>query len=185
MRMYFVLPVLGAAVFAATPQVVAQPAPTLLKATLRPHSEAIRAVDHALFEASAAGDLDRIESLLEDGADADAVLSGDGSPLIAAARNGHVSAVDRLLDAGADPNLGVPGDGTPLTNASAYGRDEVVRQLVRAGALGSGRPDAENERVFVRPGTPIPPSLDSTNDANRVWLPILRAINWSTEILLV
>ncbi|MEO1233869.1 MAG: ankyrin repeat domain-containing protein [Myxococcota bacterium] len=134
MKMHFVLPILGAAVFAGTPQVVAQSGSSLLQANLRPEPEEIRAVDQALFEAAEEGDLERIESLLAKGADADAVISGDGSPLIAAARHGHAAAVERLLDAGADPNLGVPGDGTPLINASAHGREDVIRQLVRGGA---------------------------------------------------
>ncbi len=77
------------------------------------------------------GDLARCRALLDAGANVNAALDGDGSPLIAAARKGHVAAVRLLLDRGADPNMGVAGDGNPLIMAAREGHVERRRAAAR------------------------------------------------------
>jgi ankyrin repeat protein len=104
------------------------------------------ALNNALFEAAEDGDVSQIDDLLRSGADVNAVIRGDGTPLIAAARKGHFEAVRYLLDRGAGPNLPAPGDGNPSIVAAANGHFDVVRLLLDRGAdpnaavIGDGNP---------------------------------------------
>jgi beta-lactamase regulating signal transducer with metallopeptidase domain/ankyrin repeat protein len=91
-------------------------------------------LDVALMEAAEKGDLAAMERLLERGAKADAVMPGDGSPLIGAARRGRLEAIKRLLAAGANVNRGVEGDGSALIAAAREGHLEAVRLLLDGGA---------------------------------------------------
>ena len=59
-----------------------------------------------------------MRALLDRGAQVNAVVDGDGSPLICAAREGHLDIVRLLLEHGADVNLAGPGDGNPLIMAA-------------------------------------------------------------------
>ena len=91
-------------------------------------------LDRALVEAAEAGDVEDVSSLLASGANLNAAVDGDGSPLIAAARQGHLSLVTMLLDRGADPNLAVPGDGNALIMAAREGHVDIVTLLLDRGA---------------------------------------------------
>jgi bla regulator protein blaR1 len=93
-----------------------------------------RALDRALFEAAQEGDLEAVNELINDGANVNAAIEGDGSPLIGAAQSEDIEIVKRLLDAGADPNLAVPGDGCPLIHAAARGQTAMVTLLLDRGA---------------------------------------------------
>ncbi len=93
-----------------------------------------RALDTELYEAANDGDYAGVRELVEGGANANAVIDGDGSPLIGAARSGKISIAQYLLDHGADPNQPVPGDGSPLIVASAFGRLDQVALLISRGA---------------------------------------------------
>jgi len=97
-------------------------------------SRAATALDKALYEAAEGGDLRDIEELLKNGASVNAVLRGDGTPLLGAARKGRLDAVTLLLSRGADPNVTVPGDGTALTAAAAGGHGDIVSLLLNRGA---------------------------------------------------
>ena len=59
-------------------------------------------LDVALYEAAADGDMESITKLLDAGADVNAAIGGDGSPLIGAAREDRPDAVRLLLDRGFD-----------------------------------------------------------------------------------
>ena len=93
-----------------------------------------RALDRALYEAAEAGDPKEVDEILVAGANPNAAIPGDGSPLIAAARSGVLPIVERLVTMGADPNMPVPGDGSPLIMAAAHGHLNVVRYLLDHGA---------------------------------------------------
>ena len=93
------------------------------------------AFERGMVEAAADGDLTGVTKFLDAGADVNATVDGDGSPLIAAAREGHMSLVRFLLQRGADPNLGVPGDGNPLIMAAREGHAEIVGLLLAQGAM--------------------------------------------------
>ena len=99
-----------------------------------PRSASLHRLDTGLYEAAGEGDLPGIDELLGQGANVDAELLGDGSPLIAAARNGHLAAVRALLDRGANPNLAVPGDGNALIAAAGRDYTDVVALLLDRGA---------------------------------------------------
>ena len=97
-------------------------------------NRAARALDVALLEAADQADLRGVNELLAAGANINAVILGDGSPLIAAARSNELAVVRVLLDKGADPNLTVPGDGSPLIQASGRGAFDVAKLLIDRGA---------------------------------------------------
>ena len=91
-------------------------------------------LDRALYEAALDGDTDAVLDLLSKGANVNAPVPGDGSPLIGAVRSGNPAAVALLLDRGANPDLGVPGDGSALIAAAAGGRIDIVEMLLARGA---------------------------------------------------
>lgn len=105
-------------------------------------------LDQALFEAADEGALDDISALIAAGANVNAGLLGDGSPLIAAARSGHLDSVRLLLDHGADSNLIVDGDGSPLIMAAREGHVEIVELLLsRSARIDQVAPDDENALI--------------------------------------
>lgn len=130
----------GVAAWAAQPAQVVQQTPQTA------NRAAARHLSQPLFEAVRARDLAAVRELLALGANANAVLPGDGSPLIEAARRGESQIVQALLTAGADPNLAVRGDGAPLIQASLSGHLDIVQALVARGA---------NVEIFV-PGDETP-----------------------------
>jgi beta-lactamase regulating signal transducer with metallopeptidase domain/ankyrin repeat protein len=95
----------------------------------------VRAIDRALVWAAAEGDVQGVNDMIVAGANVNATIEGDGSPLIAAARGGALEIVRLLLDRGADANLAVPGDGNPLIAAAREGRAAIVELLLQRGAL--------------------------------------------------
>jgi beta-lactamase regulating signal transducer with metallopeptidase domain len=104
------------------------------RGNVRPGERRARALDQELYEAALAGDLDGVKEMVEAGANANAVIQGDGSPLIAAARSGNIQIAQYLLDHGANANEPVPGDGSPLIVAAQNGRIDQVVLLVQRGA---------------------------------------------------
>ncbi len=100
----------------------------------RPGERRARALDQELYEAAMAGDYAGVREMVEAGANANAVIEGDGSPLIGAARSGHMQIAQYLLDHGASANQPVPGDGSPLIAAAQRGRLDQVALLVQRGA---------------------------------------------------
>jgi beta-lactamase regulating signal transducer with metallopeptidase domain len=94
----------------------------------------LRALDRELVEAADSGDLDDVKDLIDAGANIDASVDGDGSPLIAASRANRLAVVVELLNRGADVNLAVSGDGNPLIAAASAGADKIVDFLLSRGA---------------------------------------------------
>jgi beta-lactamase regulating signal transducer with metallopeptidase domain/ankyrin repeat protein len=88
----------------------------------------------ALVQAIADGDRDSAVALINDGADIDRVVLGDGSPLIVAARTADLSLVNLLLERGAQVDIAVRGDGSPLIAASNSGNLAIMTALVERGA---------------------------------------------------
>ena len=100
----------------------------------RPGERRARALDVELYEAANDGDYTGVREMVEAGANANAVIDGDGSPLIGAARSGKMLIAQYLLDHGADANQPVPGDGSPLIVAAQLGRLDLVALLIQRGA---------------------------------------------------
>ncbi|HWS73394.1 MAG TPA: ankyrin repeat domain-containing protein, partial [Thermoanaerobaculia bacterium] len=88
----------------------------------------------AIVNAAGAGDVDAIDRLLRAGADIDANLPGDGTPLLVASKRGQRTAVLYLLDRGADVNAASPGDGNALIAAATHNQAEIVDLLLDRGA---------------------------------------------------
>lgn len=103
--------------------------PVAKRSSVRPSS-----LDRALYEAAEAGAIADIGGLLNAGANVNALVHGDGTPLLGAARKGNIDAVRLLLDRGGDPNLGISGDGNPLLAAAGEGHIECVQLLLDRGA---------------------------------------------------
>jgi ankyrin repeat protein len=110
------------------------PAMTASASAAQPGARRVRRLERALLEAADNGDLEDVRELLDDGADANATIDGDGTALIVAAREGHAGVVRLLLDRGANPNLGVAGDGAPVIMAAREGHGEIVQLLLDRGA---------------------------------------------------
>lgn len=141
--------------------------------------------DDALFVAISTGDLVRVRSTLDAGADAKAerpydmnidreVYSGTESALLVATRSGHEPIVRLLLERGANPDAADSLTGrTALVEASAKGRLPIVETLLSHGANPSTRDalDAQNcltaaiagghadvARVLVKAGARVEPA---------------------------
>ena len=107
-------------------------------------------LDMRLLKAASRGALDEMQRLMDAGAKADAVLVGDGSPLIAASGAGNVPAMELLIGAGADVNRGVDGDGSPLIAAARKGHPDAVRLLLgRGAAIDLGVPGDGNALIMA------------------------------------
>jgi beta-lactamase regulating signal transducer with metallopeptidase domain len=113
---------------------MAEPADEQFSRPVPPGQRRARALDREIYEAAEAGDFAGVKEMLEAGANANARIDGDGSPLIGAARSGNIQIAQLLLDNGADPNMPVPGDGSPLIMAAATGRLDQVALLIQRGA---------------------------------------------------
>ena len=104
------------------------------RGSFRPGERRARALDQELYEAATAGDYAGVREMVEAGANANAVIEGDGSPLIGAARSGNILIAQYLLDHGANANQPVPGDGSPLIVAAQLGRLDQIALLIQRGA---------------------------------------------------
>lgn len=90
---------------------------------------------NGLHQAVYAGDVERVQALIDAGADVNARLNGDGMlPLQYAIARGSLELVDLLLDAGADLNASDGQGTTPLMHAAAAARPAIVDRLLDLGA---------------------------------------------------
>ena len=90
--------------------------------------------DTALQKAARDGDVAKLRSLLDFGADPNQRGGNGNCPLIEAVAAGHLDAVRVLIAAGASSNLTSSGGRTPLIEAAVRGRIEIARLLISAGA---------------------------------------------------
>ncbi|HRF83222.1 MAG TPA: M56 family metallopeptidase [Pseudoxanthomonas sp.] len=88
----------------------------------------------ALLAAARAGESLQVRQLVQSGADIDARVLNEGTPLIQAVRSRNLDTVDMLLALGADPDRASLGEGNPLIVASRLGLQPAVERLVEAGA---------------------------------------------------
>jgi ankyrin repeat protein len=90
--------------------------------------------DGELFAAAVAGQVERVDSLLAQGADVHAKNAAGRTPLMGAAAAGNVRIIRKLLAVGADPNTADGRGVTPLMQAAAAGFEAAAKALIAAGA---------------------------------------------------
>lgn len=88
----------------------------------------------AMSAAVRSGDIHAVRRLVDAGADIDASVSDDGTPLMLAIWRHDLKTAQALLDLGADPDGGPSAEGAPLLIASGLGYPSMVQQLTAAGA---------------------------------------------------
>lgn len=91
-----------------------------------------------LLLASASGSAIAVKTLLEKGANPNAVTASGETPLDAAAAAGYLPSVQALLKRGAQVNTTDSSGGAPLVNAVLQGHTPVVKELLKAGATLKG-----------------------------------------------
>ncbi len=102
-----------------------------------------------LIVAAAAGDTDKVKSLLARGAGVNATSADGQTALIAAAINNQVDAVKMLIAAGANLNEATRFTGTALEVAERKGERQIASLLLAAGAHTSG--ESVGDTVCVLP----------------------------------
>lgn len=91
------------------------------------------AVDDRIHAAARANDVARVEALLAQGLDPNALNVSQLSPLHRAAWPGHVEVVGPLVKGGADPNRRDGTGGIALHIAASRGHDAFIREVVARG----------------------------------------------------
>jgi ankyrin repeat protein len=98
----------------------------------------------ALHEAAAVGDVERIQTLVQQGQRVDATNEDEDTPLHHAALKGQVEAVKALVALGADVQATGAHGATPLHSAAFNGQVEAVKALVALGADMQAKDDEGN-----------------------------------------
>lgn len=98
-----------------------------------------RTKEQDLLAAAAEGDIAKVNGLIKDGVDANAINSLGRTGIIAAAWRGHYDVVKSLLEAGVDIDAVDNQGGTALTWAAVNGHTRIVALLLRESALVDAR----------------------------------------------
>jgi ankyrin repeat protein len=111
--------------------------------------------ERTLIAAAGEGDVEQVRTLLDNGANVDAVALDDWTPLTRAADKGQMKAVELLIRRGASINK-PSGDLTPLFFAARNGHTQIAKFLVEHGAKldlppGARRRFVEQIRSFHDP----------------------------------
>lgn len=119
------------------------------------------AVAGEIHDASKAGDLQRVRSLVEATPNCVNVRDRGTTPLHEAARAGHLAVVQYLIEHGANPNVNDISNITPLKLANGFHRTEVSEYLKQQGALERIQNPAQPKAVAAPtvaklPATPAP-----------------------------
>ena len=91
-------------------------------------------LDHALILAADSGNIERVNALLNLGADPEATTPSGISALMYASQNGHLAVVEGLLGRGANPNAVPPNGSSALHAAVQSNHADVVELLIAHGA---------------------------------------------------
>lgn len=95
----------------------------------------MKKIDGKFNDAAGAGDIHALKTLLDQGADRNALDENGKTALHAAASNGHIGAVQVLLEEGVPPDLrGDERQSTPLMEAAYKGYIDIIEVLLDAGA---------------------------------------------------
>jgi len=102
-----------------------------------------------LAEAAGTGDLQRLKSLLADGADPNGPASSGVPPIFAAAAYGHPAAIEVLVAAGADVNARSQAGATPLMAACYVWNPQTAQCLIKLGANVTARDDNGRTALLI------------------------------------
>jgi ankyrin repeat protein len=102
-----------------------------------------------LYEACSYGDLKTVRRLVNEGADLEASVGKEWTPLLAACESGHVRAAEILLQNGAIIDTCYRTRGSPLHSACLHGHLKVVQLLLEHGA------DVDAVEVYDDEATPL------------------------------
>ena len=90
--------------------------------------------ERTMFEAARTNDVARIEALIAEGAEIDAVDENGRTALLIATHRNNIEAATVLIDAEADVNRKDNIEDSPFLYAGAEGRLEILRLMLKAGA---------------------------------------------------
>ncbi|MBN1974173.1 MAG: ankyrin repeat domain-containing protein [Sedimentisphaerales bacterium] len=99
-----------------------------------PGQELVNISISAILEAAEKGDLEKVQSLIESGADVNIKNNGGWTPLYMASNGGYLDVAKVLIDKGANVNISNNWGWTPLHTASASGHQDIVKLLLTKGA---------------------------------------------------
>jgi ankyrin repeat protein len=120
----------------------------VLKIDLRNPSPAYSGdLNRDLLNAVETGDVDKVNALLEHGADVNATGSYGNSALTMAAWKGQLDVVQALLEKGAEVNVKDNNGFSPLMTAAMDGGREIVHLLLDKGAEVSARTGSDGNRL--------------------------------------
>ncbi len=97
-------------------------------------AQANTALTDALIDAAGAGDIAKVQSLLQQGANVNGKNKNGFAPLILASLFGKMDVVKLLLDKGADANIQDDGGMAPLILAAGNGNIPLMEMLIDKGA---------------------------------------------------
>ena len=83
-----------------------------------------------LCKAAKAGDINKVQSLIASGADVNAKIKDDYTPLHFAVEHGHKNIVELLIKNNADINSKTLSGNTPLHGSAEFGDKNVVELLI-------------------------------------------------------
>ena len=90
-------------------------------------------IDTELVSQASGGNIERVRSLIRQGASLETIAFESWTPLTAAANKGHLTVVKELTAAGANVNTPDGAGNTPLFYAAVKGHTEVARFLLKEG----------------------------------------------------
>ena len=143
----------------------------MLVVMLTPAPAYAQDVNSQLIEAAQNGQAEKVQALLESGADVDGKNKNGWTALIYAALQGHPDVVRILLDAGADVNAKANADETALMAAADVGHTDIVRTLLDAGADVNGKGSVGRTALMALGVFEVPIKLHSEVEAKiKVWV---------------
>ena len=104
---------------------------------------------HPILQAARAGNVDRVQTLLDEGADVDTRFKDGNTPLVFAVFAGHRPTVALLLSRGADANAKSQKLLTPLHVAAQRGDEGLVRLILEYGGKVDARAVGDTTPLFL------------------------------------
>jgi ankyrin repeat protein len=121
----------------------------------------------SLFDAVAAGDLERVKAALAQSGDANPFDAEGRTPLMLAAERGDTAILQALIAGGADPDLTDRIGESALAKAAANGHRRIVSLLMPLASADEQAMAQTLLRVSANPSEPARPPAEPTDDSLR------------------